>query len=119
MDGLGPWAVIRGATFDCGLAVVAGVAALPVVDVLLAALLLLGEEPQPARLIPTATTVMVTPVLASVRFIALAPVGQALRGVRESTRWRAYRQPSRSSWTTDQRRPGNSVSDIEFDGQGC
>ena len=42
MDGLGPSAVMRGATFDCGLAVVAD-AALPAVDVLLAALLLLGE----------------------------------------------------------------------------
>jgi hypothetical protein len=92
MEGLGPWAVIRGATFDCGLAVVAEVAALPVADVLLAALLLLGEELQPARLIPTATTVMVIPVLASARFIALAPVGRAIRRVRESTRWRAYRQ---------------------------
>src|SRR6202034_259980 len=92
MDGLGPWAVMRGATFDCGLAVVAEVAALPVVDVLLAALVLLGEELHPVKPMATATTAIVIPVLASVRFIALAPVGWALRRVRESTRWRAYRQ---------------------------
>src|ERR1700689_1358344 len=92
MEGLGPWAVMRGATFDCGLAVVAEVAALPVADVLLAALLLLGDELHPVKLIPIATTANVITVLASVRFIALAPVGWALRHVRESTRWRAYRQ---------------------------
>src|ERR1700685_3485701 len=90
MEGLGPWAVMRGATFDCGLAVVAEVPALPVVDVLLAVLLLLGDEPQPAK--PMAIATIAIPVLASVRFIALAPVGWALRRVRESTRWRAYRQ---------------------------
>src|ERR1700733_3194968 len=90
MEGLGPWAVMRGATFDCGLAVVAEVAALPVAAVLLAALLVLGEELQPAK--PMATATIAIPVLASVRFIALAPVGWALRHVRESTRWRAYRQ---------------------------
>src|SRR6202167_210115 len=89
MEGLGPWAVIRGATFDCGLA---AVAELPVADVWLAALLLLGEELQPATPMAIATTAIVIPVLASVRFIALAPVGWALRRVRESTRWRAYRQ---------------------------
>src|SRR5271170_4258047 len=77
MEGLGPWAVIRGATFDCGLAVVAEVAALPVADVLLAALLLLGDELHPAK--PMAIATIAIPVLASVRFIALAPVGWALR----------------------------------------
>src|ERR1700678_1881344 len=77
MEGLGPWAVVRGATFDCGLAVVAEVAALPAADVLLAALLLLGEEPQPGK--PMAIATIAIPVLASVRFIALAPVGWALR----------------------------------------
>src|ERR1700744_1490086 len=75
MEGLGPWAVMRGATFDCGLAVVAEVAALPAADVLLAALLLLGEELQPATPMAIAATAIVIPVLASVRFIALAPVG--------------------------------------------
>src|SRR5271168_3359534 len=75
MEGLGPWAVMRGATFDCGLAVVAEVAALPVLDVLLAALLLLGEELHPAK--PMATATIAIPVLASLRFIALAPVGWA------------------------------------------
>src|SRR5271155_2081719 len=78
MERLGPWAVIRGATFDCGLAVVAEVAALPVADVLLAALLLLGEELQPAKPMATATIAMVAPLLlAAVRFIQLAPVARA------------------------------------------
>ena len=62
---------------DCGFGAVDEVAALPVVDVLLAALLLLGEEPQPAK--PMAIATIAIPVLASVRFIALAPVGWALR----------------------------------------
>src|SRR5271156_4577213 len=75
MEGLGPWAVIRGATFDCGLAVAAEVAALPGADVLLAALLLLGEEPHPAK--PMAIATIAIPVLASVRFIQLAPVDRA------------------------------------------
>jgi hypothetical protein len=70
--------------------VVAEVAALPVADVLLAALLALGEELHPAK--PMATATIAIPVLASLRFIALAPVGWALRRIRESTRWRAYRQ---------------------------
>src|SRR5271156_6365634 len=78
MEGLGPWAVIRGATFDCGLAVVAEVAVLPVADVLLAALLLLGEEPHPATPMAIATIAIVAPLLlAAVRFIQLAPVDRA------------------------------------------
>src|SRR6202034_68890 len=89
MEGLGPWAVMRGATFDCGVAAVAEVAA---VELLPAALLLLGDEPHPAKPMAIATTAIVVPVLVSVRCIALAPVGLALARVRESTRWRAYRQ---------------------------
>jgi hypothetical protein len=69
--------VIRGATFDCGLAVVAEVAALPVADVLLAALLLLGEELQPAKPMAIATIAIVAPLLAAVGFIQLAPVDRA------------------------------------------
>jgi hypothetical protein len=60
--------------------------------VLLAALLLLGEELHPVRLIPITTTAVVIPVLASVRFIALAPVGWLYDACAKSTRWRAYRQ---------------------------
>ena len=77
MEGLGPWAVIRGATFDWGLAVVVEVAALPVLDVLLAALLLLGEELQPAKPMAIATIAIVAPLLAAVGFIQLAPVDLA------------------------------------------
>src|SRR5271156_1241804 len=77
MEGLGPWGVIRGATFDCGLAVVVEVDALPVVDVLLAALLLLGEELQPAKPMATATIAIVALLPAAVRFIQLAPVDRA------------------------------------------
>src|ERR1700733_11826556 len=78
MEGLGPRGVVRGATFDCGLAVVAEVVALPVADVLLAALLLLGEELQPARPMAIATIAIVAPLLlAAVRFIELAPVDRA------------------------------------------
>src|SRR5271154_1734126 len=78
MEGLGPWAVIRGATFDCGLAVVAEVAAPPVADVLLAALLLLGEELHPATPMVIATIAIVAPLLlAAVRFIQRAPVDRA------------------------------------------
>src|SRR5277367_3086966 len=78
MEGLGPWAVIRGATFDCGLAVVAEVAVLPVADVLLAALLLLGEELHPATPMAIATIAIVAPLLlAAVRFIQRAPVDRA------------------------------------------
>jgi hypothetical protein len=69
---------MRGATFDCGLAVVAEAPALPVADVLLAALLLLGEELQPATPIATATIAIAAPLLlAAVRFIQLAPVDRA------------------------------------------
>src|SRR5271163_1257670 len=77
MEGLGPWAVVLGATFDCGLAVVAEVAALPVADVLLAALLLLGEELHPATPTAIATIAIVAPLRAAVRFIQLAPVDRA------------------------------------------
>jgi hypothetical protein len=53
------------------------VAALPVVDVLLAALLLLGEELHPAKPMATATIAITAPLRAAVRFIALAPVDRA------------------------------------------
>jgi hypothetical protein len=53
--------------------------ALAEVGVLVAALLLLGEEPQPAKVSDVATTAIAAPVIA-VRFIALAPVDLALHG---------------------------------------
>src|ERR1700759_3016059 len=77
MEGLGPWAVMRGATFDCGLAVVAEAPALPVVDVLPAASLL-GVELQPATPPAIATIAIAGPLLlAAVRFLQLAPVDRS------------------------------------------
>jgi hypothetical protein len=71
MDGFGPSAAIRCATFECGVCAVDEVelAALPVVDVLLAALLLLGEELHPAKPMATAITAIAAPPRAAVRFI--------------------------------------------------
>src|SRR5579875_1029716 len=85
MVGFGPSAVIRGATFDCGLALDAEVAA---AELLPAPLVFVDEEPQPARPMAAATTAMVRPVHAGPRFIVLGPVGRASWRVRESTRWR-------------------------------
>ena len=61
--GLGPGTVVRGATFDCGLLVVV------VVDVLLAALLLLEGEPHPTTPMPKAVMAIATPLIAAIRFI--------------------------------------------------
>src|ERR1700748_3920388 len=77
MLGVGPSTESRGATFDCGLAVVAEVAALPAADVLLAPLLLLGEELHPATPLATAAIAIGAPLRAAVRFIQLAPVDRA------------------------------------------
>jgi len=55
--------VVRGATFDCGLLVVV------VVDVLLAALLLLEGEPHPTTPMPKAVMAIATPLIAAIRFI--------------------------------------------------
>jgi hypothetical protein len=77
IEGFGPSAAIRCATFDCGFCAADEVAALPVADVLLAALLLLGEEPQPAKPMATATIAIVAPLRAADRFIRLAPVDRA------------------------------------------
>jgi hypothetical protein len=85
MLGLGPSGAIRGATFDCGFFTVDEVVEAARLVVLLGAFFCwLGSVPHPAKPMPIAT--MVIPVLANLRFIALAPVGRALRRVRESTR---------------------------------
>lgn len=68
--GLGPGTVVRGATFDCGLAVVVG-AAVVAVDVVLDVLLLLGVEPEPhpTTPMPKATITTAAPLTAAVRLI--------------------------------------------------
>jgi hypothetical protein len=58
--------VVRGATFDCGLLVVVVV---DVVDVLLAALLLLEGEPHPTKPMPRAVMAIATPLIAAIRVI--------------------------------------------------
>jgi hypothetical protein len=62
--------VVRGATFDCGLLVV------DVVDVLLAAWLLLEGEPHPTKPMPRAVMAIATPLIAAIRFIQIVPVDQ-------------------------------------------
>jgi hypothetical protein len=61
---------VRGATFDCGWAVVVG-AALVAVDGVLDVLLLLGvePEPQPTKPIPKAAIATATPLTAAIRLI--------------------------------------------------
>jgi hypothetical protein len=61
---------VRGATFDCGWAVVVG-AALVAVDAVLDVLLLLGAEPElhPTKPIPKAAITTAAPLTAAVRLI--------------------------------------------------
>src|ERR1700743_1778745 len=77
MLGFGPSTESRGATFDCGFAAADEVPAVPEAELLPAPLVLVDEEPQPARPMATATIAMVAPLLAAVRFIQLAPVDRA------------------------------------------
>src|ERR1700742_1994635 len=77
MLGFGPSTESRGATFDCGLAAVAEVGVLPEAELLPAPLVLVDEEPQPAKPMAIATIAIVAPPLAAVRFIQLAPVDRA------------------------------------------
>jgi hypothetical protein len=66
--------VVRGATLDCGLLVVVAV---DVVEVLLAALLLLEGEPHPTKPMPKAVMTIATALIAAIRFIQIVPVDQA------------------------------------------
>jgi hypothetical protein len=66
--------MVRGATFDCDVAVAAAV------EDLLDALVLLEWEPHPVKPIPKAAMAIATPLIAVVRFTEIAPVDLAARG---------------------------------------